>query len=210
MGKQRRLKSVAIKRKVELPQNQNANSVNVSESKRQQNCSLPTKDRNNNKSKTVKTGRGRGKLTPKRLNLGNKPLNETVQCKSEILTANETNAITSVHQGQPDQDRSRHVVAAEVHNVAAIPVTEQIDDNEIMPNDGVELSVPESEDNFCETDYSDCDEREEADAAQIGQSDESDLEITMSTRKKFLCRELEKDPQLREVFDDMVNEKVER
>ena len=163
--------------------------------------------------KKVTKAKKRGKLAPRRL-----------------LSENDTNHQQSGNSAATGQARTSQVVSsANSSNVGGSPpvlkpnLQEAMDDaastGEIH-HDGVLVGVPESEDDFgvSESEYED--EENEESRSEAGQQHENsyrrslsplsdDPEITLSTKKRFLRKELERDPQLREVFDELVEEKAD-
>ena len=126
-----------------------------------------------------------------------------------------------VHKSQPEATDLRSSMATVNQPTEVIEkVNEHVqqthaaaeEDDDSMQHDGIDVSVCDSEDNFRESESEYKDEEEEPQIAQPNahaNEEDSDPDIMLSTKKRFLKSELKEDPQLKEVFDELVHGKVE-
>ena len=183
---------------------------------------------NDLQSKLPVRGVKKGLLQPRKLISEESPDGEVFLRENEKLNANEEriqNQATDQPQVQRGHRRSRSrsrshsqevTTVADVHRDSN-QVSSLFDDEAAMQNDGVLVGVPESEDNFgdSESEYEQDQEQyqhqrqpHQCSEERLDKPDE-EIELTLSTKKKFLRKELERDLQLREVFDNLVNETAE-
>ena len=98
------------------------------------------------------------------------------------------------------------------------------EEDENMEHDGIVVTVPDNEDHFSESE-TDGDGEEDCYQARDQPSgsnppnlndrnlqsntDDDEVAIAMATKKSFLRKELERDPQLKEVFYDMMEDEIQ-
>ena len=220
MGGNNKNKRGAPKRRLSEGQSDNGNATKLIEAKKgkiSMEKPLARNVKNNNKAKgtnkTVNSLQKRGKLNPRKLDMS-AGATEFVPNAQTDVNADEN---SSVQQGHCSQGRSNQIVTqADVYREPSQNENQQQTDdgNDSMQNDGIEVGVPDSEDDFGQSDleYEDENDTNTGDSNIDNQEDNDesdDPEITLSTKKRFLRKELERDPQLKEVFDKLVDERVE-
>ena len=244
MVKQKAHKGAAAKRKAKECENTNSNStklIEATEPKRSRSTSNKAvatkmnKSCNEESNPKIKGGQRmrKGRLTPRRLDLND--LDKDWDSKVELCIPGHSK---SVQTGQAEKRQLRAIVTevdsnsrvqeSKIRKVNQGKEIVREDYEDVMPQDGVMVDVPDSEDDFKDSEYeSEDDEETEIDNnmstrnqqdqainqlqeedEEIENNEDSDPEITLSTKKKFLRKELERDPRLKEVFQEMVRDEI--
>ena len=227
MGRGKSQNKAGMKRKANNAENTNSNSTKIDQLKRSKNVtpkSVVSKVNKNikfvgNEPKEGNSGK-RGKLTPKRLEMSSERNNEENEA---VEIPNNTSQVDQVHTGHgriSDQGRSTpRSTLVDVHREADViqrvncsvnsENNQESGDEEAMAQDGVCVEVPESEDEFTaeyERDNNAHGSQQGSQERAAFDNEDSDPEISLSTKKSFLRKELQWDPRLREVFDELAKD----
>ena len=221
-----RLKQATNKRKASDSGNTNVNASILGSKKPKQNSATKQQsplESKQTKSQVGKFSQRRGNLQPRRIILDGKIESLNVQQKEQnkpeqqnLIPPQATSSPDLVHSGHSSSKDNRKDNLVNKQNMLSQG------SHAIIPHDGIILTVPESEDIFATSETEDLDSEleDQLDVVQAPSSNEHNVnnedegdgisppETSLSVKKSFLRKELERDPTLKEVFFDMVNEEV--